>query len=75
MSNVRCVYSPLINGKKKFERSRRNHSYRIPFNESFPFSNKLFKINVYGEGLIRAGVYKIYMMKSMRIEEKYQSSP
>jgi hypothetical protein len=59
--------------RKEFERSERNHSYRIPFNESFPFLNKLFKINVCGEGLIRAGVYKIYMTKSMRIEEEHQS--
>jgi hypothetical protein len=66
---------PLINGRKEFERLERNHSYRIPFNESFPFFNKLFKINVCGEGLIRAGVYKIYMTKSMRIEEEHPSFP
>ncbi len=69
-----CIH-PLINGRKEFERLERNHSYRIPFNESFPFFNKLFKINVCGEGLIRAGVYKIYMTKSMRIEEEHQSPP
>ena len=69
-----CIHL-LINGRKEFERLERNHSYRIPFNESFPFFNKLFKINVCGEGMIRAGVYKIYTTKSMRIEEEHQSPP